>query len=55
MTMNANTMKLLCEYLTEQHRRDRERNSATYSTIYKQSVTDTNGVHQDWAEKDQTE
>ena len=50
--MNGNTMKLLSEYIAEQHKKDRERNAKTYSNIYEKSVTDTNGVCQDWDDKE---
>lgn len=50
--MNGKTMKLLCEYIAEQNRRDREQNAKTYSVIYQTAITDTNGVEQDWEEKD---
>lgn len=43
-------MKLLVEYIADQNRRERERNSNTYSVIYEKAVTDTNGVEQDWEE-----
>ena len=49
--MNDKTMKLLVEYIADQNRRERERNSKTYATIYETAVTDTNGVEQDWAEE----
>jgi hypothetical protein len=43
--MNGKTMKLLSEYIAEQHRKDRERNSKSgYEKIY---VQDTNGVEDD--------
>lgn len=48
--MNGNTMRLLAEYIADQNRRERERNLVTYGTIYNTSVTDTNGVEQDWQE-----
>lgn len=50
--MNNNTMKLLVEYIADQNRREKERNSITYSAIYNTAITDTNGVEQDWQEKD---
>jgi len=47
--MDGKTMKLLSEYIADQHRRERERNSKSgYQTIY---VQDTNGVEND-AESD---
>ena len=49
--MNGKTMQLLSEYIAELHRRERERNQRTYSTIYESAVTDTNGVEQDWDDK----
>ena len=43
--MNGQTMKLLSEYIAEQRRKERERNSKSgYERIYTQ---DTNGVEQD--------
>ena len=43
--MNGKTMKLLSEYIAEQHRLDRERNRKSgYEKIY---VQDTNGVEDD--------
>jgi hypothetical protein len=43
--MNGQTMKLLSEYIAEQHRLDRERNRKSgYERIY---VQDTNGVEDD--------
>lgn len=43
--MDGKTMKLLSEYIAEQHRKDRERNSKSgYEHVY---VQDTNGVEQD--------
>jgi hypothetical protein len=43
--MNGKTMKLLSEYIAEQHRLNRERNSKSgYERIY---VQDTNGVEDD--------
>jgi hypothetical protein len=43
--MNGKTMKLLSEYIAEQHRLDRERNRKSgYERIY---VQDTNGVEDD--------
>lgn len=50
--MNGNTMKLLAEYIAEQNRKERERNFKTYGTIYEKAVTDTNGVKQDWNDKE---
>ena len=43
--MDGKTIRLLSEYIADQHRRERERNAKSgYHTIYKQ---DTNGVEQD--------
>ena len=43
--MNGNTMKLLSEYIADQHRRERERSAKSgYEKIY---VQDTNGVEDD--------
>jgi hypothetical protein len=43
--MNGQTIKLLSEYIADQHRRERERNAKSgYEKIYLQ---DTNGVEQD--------
>jgi hypothetical protein len=43
--MNGKTMKLLSEYIADQHRRERERNSKSgYEKIY---VQDTNGIEDD--------
>lgn len=43
--MNGKTMKLLSEYIADQHRRERERNAKSgYEKIY---VQDTNGVEYD--------
>jgi hypothetical protein len=43
--MNGKTMKLLSEYIAEQHRLDRDRNRKSgYERIY---VQDTNGVEDD--------
>jgi hypothetical protein len=43
--MDGKTMKLLSEYIADQHRRERERNAKSgYEKIY---VQDTNGVEQD--------
>ena len=43
--MNGNTIKLLSEYIAEQHRKDRERNSKSgYERVY---VQDTNGIEDD--------
>ena len=43
--MNGKTMKLLSEYIADQHRRERERNAKSdYEKIY---VQDTNGVEDD--------
>jgi hypothetical protein len=43
--MNGNTMKLLSEYIADQHRRERERTSKSgYEKIY---VQDTNGIEDD--------
>lgn len=50
--MNGNTMKLLSEYIAELHRKEKERDAKTYSTIYESAVTDTNGVEQDWDNED---
>jgi hypothetical protein len=46
--MDGKTMKLLSEYIADQHRRERERNSQSgYQKIY---VQDTNGVENDYLE-----
>lgn len=43
--MDGKTMKLLSEYIADQHRRERERNAKSgYETGH---VQDTNGVEQD--------
>jgi hypothetical protein len=43
--MNGKTMKLLVEYIAEQHRQDRERNNKSgYERVY---VQDTNGIEDD--------
>jgi hypothetical protein len=43
--MNGKTMKLLSEFIADQHRRERERNAKSgYEKIY---VQDTNGVEDD--------
>ena len=43
--MNGKTMKLLSEYIADQHRRERERHDKSgYEKIY---VQDTNGVEDD--------
>ena len=43
--MNGKTMKLLSEYIADQHRRDRERDAKSgYQKIY---VQDTNGIEDD--------
>jgi hypothetical protein len=43
--MNGKTMKLLSEYIADQHRRERERHvKSGYEKIY---VQDTNGVEDD--------
>jgi hypothetical protein len=43
--MDGKTMKLLSEYIADQHRQYRERNSKSgYETVY---VQDTNGIEQD--------
>ena len=41
-------MRTLAEMIAEHHRKERERDSVTYSSIYHKAVTDTNGVEQDW-------
>lgn len=46
--MDGKTIRTLAEMIAEHHRLERERNSVTYSSIYKNAVTDTNGVEQDW-------
>lgn len=46
--MEGKTIRLLSEYIAEQHRKERERNAVTYNNIYDTAVTDTNGVEQDW-------
>jgi hypothetical protein len=46
--MDGKTMKLLSEYIADQHRRERERNARSgYEKIY---VQDTNGVEDDHLE-----
>ena len=35
--MNGKTMKLLVEYIADQHRKERERWAKTYSNIYKKT------------------
>jgi hypothetical protein len=43
--MDGKTMKLLSEYIADQHRRERERNTKSgYEKIY---VQDTNGTEND--------
>jgi hypothetical protein len=43
--MDGKTIRLLSEYIADQHRREQERNSKSgYQTIY---VQDTNGVEND--------
>lgn len=43
--MEGKTIKLLSEYIADQHRRERERNTKSgYEKIY---IQDTNGVEQD--------
>ena len=43
--MNGQTMKLLSEYIAEQHRKERERNAKSgYENVY---VQDTNGIEDD--------
>jgi hypothetical protein len=43
--MDGKTIKLLSEYIAEQHRKDRERNSKSgYERVY---VQDTNGTEDD--------
>jgi hypothetical protein len=43
--MDGKTMKLLSEYIADQHRRERERNAKSgYEKIY---VQDTNGTEND--------
>jgi hypothetical protein len=43
--MNGKTMKLMVEYIADQHQQDRERNAKSgYEKIY---VQDTNGVEDD--------
>lgn len=43
--MEGKTMRLLSEYIADQHRRERERNAKSgYEKIY---VQDTNGIEQD--------
>jgi hypothetical protein len=43
--MNGKTMKLLSEFIEDQHRQERERNAESgYEKIY---VQDTNGVEDD--------
>ena len=39
--MNSNTMKLLVEYIAEQHRKERERYAQTYRTIYETNTKKT--------------
>jgi len=43
--MNGKTMKLLVEYIADQHRKERERYAQTYRTIY-QKPSDTKEVNQ---------
>ena len=46
--MDGKTIRLLSEYIAEQHRKDRERNNKSgYDKIYEQ---DTNGVEKDWTD-----
>ena len=49
--MTGNNMKLLVVYIAEQNRKERERNRITYSNIYENAITDTNGVEQDWSDE----
>jgi hypothetical protein len=43
--MDGKTIRLLSEYIADQHRRERERNAKSgYETIY---VQDTNGIEDD--------
>ena len=43
--MNGQTMRLISEYIAEQHRKERERNAKSgYEKIY---VQDTNGTEND--------
>jgi hypothetical protein len=43
--MNGQTMRLISEYIAEQHRKERERNAKSgYERIYTQ---DTNGIEDD--------
>lgn len=43
--MNGNTIKLLSEYIADQHRKERERNAKSgYERVY---VQDTNGIEDD--------
>jgi hypothetical protein len=47
--MNGKTMKLLSEYIADQHRQERERNNKSgYQKIY---VQDTNGIEDDADDK----
>lgn len=34
--------------IADHHRRERERDAVTYSSVYQTAVTDTNGVEKDW-------
>ena len=46
--MDGKTIRTIAEMIADHHRRERERNAVTYSGIYQNSVTDTNGVEKDW-------
>lgn len=47
--MDGKTIKLLSEYIADQHRREREQNSKIgYERVYTQ---DTNGIEQDWSDE----
>jgi hypothetical protein len=50
--VDGKTIRLLSEYIAEHHRRERLKESVTYNPIYESAVTDTNGVEQDWEEKE---
>lgn len=49
--MTGDTMRTLAEYIVELNRRERE--IKNYSKLYESAVTDTNGVEQDWDEKEE--
>ena len=48
--MEGRTIRILSEYIADQHRRDRDRNrNSGYTSIYQTSEFDTNGVERDWS------